>query len=313
MRQRPVCRGNDRVACAGSDCVKFGTNRPVQAQAVRFELAQDARQAVRQRRLCRGVIRAGNEAIALHQQPAAQFGTIGRAAADCIFLTDMKLFDDSVREVHRLARPSAAARRCWRGCAAVLLAPRSRQASRRAQTAYDSTIVDAREAFRRRDRDRLAAARAAQAIASRHPLAMWPDYWDMNLRLPELTDPDVDAFYRRWPGTLCRGPVAQRLAARTRRRRDWLDFAADKPRFRMNDDRDVHCYALLIEQQRGPRRARCRPGCAVRAADGRRRLPPDGRIVAMAPPASSLGRCVDQGPARQRCRAQRSRAPGRRH
>ena len=40
----------------------------------------------------------------------------------------------------------------------------------------DSLIVDAREAFRKKDNKRLAALRAA-ALNANHPLAMWVDYW----------------------------------------------------------------------------------------------------------------------------------------
>ncbi|MDQ6629058.1 MAG: lytic transglycosylase domain-containing protein, partial [Pseudomonadota bacterium] len=35
------------------------------------------------------------------------------------------------------------------------------------------------------------------------------------------------------------------------RRRDWANFAAEYPRFRMNDDREVSCYAVLAEQAAG--------------------------------------------------------------
>jgi soluble lytic murein transglycosylase len=35
------------------------------------------------------------------------------------------------------------------------------------------------------------------------------------------------------------------------RRRDWADFARDFPRFKMNDDREVTCYALLTEHLAG--------------------------------------------------------------
>ncbi|MEO8278426.1 MAG: lytic transglycosylase domain-containing protein, partial [Ideonella sp.] len=122
----------------------------------------------------------------------------------------------------------------------------------RAQSAaisYDS-IVDAREAFRRRDRNRLESARA-QALAMGHPLAMWPDYWSMSLRIEELTPPEVDAFYRRWPGTYVEDRFRNDWLLELGKRRDWRTFAADQPRFVMNDDRSVSCYGLLIQQQAG--------------------------------------------------------------
>ncbi|GAP37596.1 soluble lytic murein transglycosylase precursor [Piscinibacter sakaiensis] len=111
-------------------------------------------------------------------------------------------------------------------------------------------LLDAREAWRKRDRARLAALRTA-VLASRHPLAMWVDYWDLNLRLPEATVPEVEAFYARWPGTYVEDRLRNDWLLELGRRKDWAAFAADRPRFRMNDDRDVVCYGLLIEQQAG--------------------------------------------------------------
>ncbi len=73
-----------------------------------------------------------------------------------------------------------------------------------------------------------------------------------------LTLADVEAFYRRWPGSYVEDRFRNDWLLELGKRRDWPAFAADKPRFRMNDDRDVHCYALMIEQQPGARRARRR-------------------------------------------------------
>jgi soluble lytic murein transglycosylase len=117
-------------------------------------------------------------------------------------------------------------------------------------TAGNELILDAREAWRKRDRARLASTRAS-AVAMRHPLAMWTDYWDMNLRLAELSPPEVEAFYARWPNTYVEDRFRNDWLLELGRRRDWASFAVDLPRFRMNDDRDVTCYGLLLEHQAG--------------------------------------------------------------
>ena len=116
--------------------------------------------------------------------------------------------------------------------------------------ASSDTIVDAREAFRRKDRNGLAAARAL-AMASQHPLAMWIDYWELTNRIADVSQPDVDAFYARWPNTYVEDRLRNDWLLELGRRRDWTDFSADFPRFRMNDDREVTCYALLTEQLNG--------------------------------------------------------------
>jgi soluble lytic murein transglycosylase len=119
-------------------------------------------------------------------------------------------------------------------------------------TGGDATIVEAREALRKRDRNRLAAARAA-AAAGAHPLAMWADYWDLSNRLAELRQDDLDAFYARWSGSYVEDRLRNDWLLELGRRRDWHNFAVEYPRFRMNDDREVTCYALLVDHLAGKR------------------------------------------------------------
>ena len=111
-------------------------------------------------------------------------------------------------------------------------------------------LLDARDAYRKRDRARLAALRDATASAQ-HPLAMWVDYWDANLRLNTLQQGDLDAFYSRWSGTYVEDRLRNDWLLELGRRRDWANFSVDFPRFRMNDDREVSCYALLTEHLAG--------------------------------------------------------------
>ena len=84
----------------------------------------------------------------------------------------------------------------------------------------DATIVEARDALRRKDRDRLAAARAAA-------LADAPSAGDVGRLLgarrtasASAQQAEVDAFYARWPGTY----VEDRL------RNDWLLELGPAPR-----------------------------------------------------------------------------------
>jgi len=134
--------------------------------------------------------------------------------------------------------------------AAALLLPGRHAAAQAGLKAGDALIVDARDALRKKDRARLAASRAA-AIAANHPLAMWADYWDALNRLPELQQADIDAFYARWPATYVEDRLRNDWLLELGKRRDWRNIAAEYPRFRMNDDREVSCYALLADQQLG--------------------------------------------------------------
>ena len=114
----------------------------------------------------------------------------------------------------------------------------------------DAAVVDAREALKKRDPARLAADRAV-AVAEKHPLAMWVDYWELSNRLSDAQQSELDAFWARWPGTYVEDRLRNDWLLELGRRRDWANFAAELPRFRMNDDREVACYALVVDQLAG--------------------------------------------------------------
>jgi soluble lytic murein transglycosylase len=118
-----------------------------------------------------------------------------------------------------------------------------------AVAAQDRLIIDARDAFGRRDKARLAADRDA-ALAASHPLAPWVDYWELSGRLTSASVTEVEAFYLRWTGSYVEDRLRNDWLLELGRRREWDALLRDLPRFRMNDDREVSCYALLAEHLR---------------------------------------------------------------
>ncbi|MFM2057200.1 MAG: hypothetical protein RLY71_1585 [Pseudomonadota bacterium] len=114
----------------------------------------------------------------------------------------------------------------------------------------DALVLDAREAARQRDGERLKVHRAA-LLASHHPLAVWVDYWELFNRLSAATQTDLDAFYARWPGSYLEDRLRNDWLIELGHRRDWVKFAREYPRFQMKDDREVACYAVLTRQQAG--------------------------------------------------------------
>ena len=116
--------------------------------------------------------------------------------------------------------------------------------------AADAPIVEAREALRKNDRTRLAALKASTTAAG-HPLASWVDYWELSARLATASVADVDGFLSRWSGTYVEDRLRNDWLLEVGRRRDWSTFAREFPRFKMNDDREVTCYALLTQHQAG--------------------------------------------------------------
>ena len=128
--------------------------------------------------------------------------------------------------------------------------PSAQSSGTAARAGVDTPIVEARDALRRRDGARLAALRSSTA-ASRHPLAMWVDYWELGNRLGEAQQPELDAFYTRWKGTYVEDRLRNDWLLELGKRRDWANFARDMPLFRMNDDREVTCYHLLTQHLAG--------------------------------------------------------------
>ena len=119
-----------------------------------------------------------------------------------------------------------------------------------ATAAGDGLVVAARDAYQKRDAAALASARA-QLAAQGHPLAPWADYWDLNLRLARASVPEVEAFYSRWSGTYVEDRLRNDWLLELGKRRDWQALRRDHPRFRMNDDPQVACYAITAEHLEG--------------------------------------------------------------
>lgn len=117
----------------------------------------------------------------------------------------------------------------------------------------------AREAWRKRDRAQLTAL-ADKAQSQAHPLASWVDYWRQFAALPGARVEELEAFYQRWPGHYVEDRLRNDWLLELGHRKDWNAFAADYPRFRMDDDREVHCHALHAEQELGR---------AIKAGDAR--------------------------------------------
>ena len=127
--------------------------------------------------------------------------------------------------------------------AALLAAP-----ALRAQSADHQAVLDAREALRKGNKAQLAEARGT---TQQHPLAQWVQYWELSNRLGSAQADEVEAFYARWSGSYVEDRLRNDWLLELGRRRDWAALSADYPRFRMNDDREVLCYHLLTQHQRG--------------------------------------------------------------
>ncbi|MGD9772729.1 transglycosylase SLT domain-containing protein [Diaphorobacter sp.] len=117
-----------------------------------------------------------------------------------------------------------------------------------AQNRGDDTILEMQQAFRKGDKPRLAALLPA---ARGHTLEPWAAYWELRARLEQAQPAEVTAFLQRWAGTYQEDRLRNDWLLLLGQRRDWDRFAEFHPQFRMGDDREVHCYALAIDQVKG--------------------------------------------------------------
>ena len=118
-----------------------------------------------------------------------------------------------------------------------------------ANTTGDSLIVEMNKAFKRGDKTRLTQLLPQ---ARGHALEPWAAYWELKARLDEASAQDVQAFLTRYAGTYQEDRLRNDWLLLLGQRRDWSGFSAEYPNFRMNDDRQVRCYALLVDHLKNP-------------------------------------------------------------
>ncbi len=119
-----------------------------------------------------------------------------------------------------------------------------------AQPKPDDPILEAYQAFRQGNRTRL--AQLTPQVRG-HALEPWVAYWELKTRLDTATAQEVQEFFTRYAGTYQEDRLRNDWLLLLGQRRDWTNFAAEYPKFRMNDDREVRCYALLVTHVReGP-------------------------------------------------------------
>ena len=136
----------------------------------------------------------------------------------------------------------------------VLVAPAVAQDSaapltRSSNAAGDALILEMNKAFKRGDKSRLTQLLPQ---ARGHTLEVWSAYWELKARLDEASPQEVQGFFSRYAGSYQEDRLRNDWLLLLGQRRDWVAFAAEYPNFRMNDDREVRCYALLVEHLKNP-------------------------------------------------------------
>ena len=112
-----------------------------------------------------------------------------------------------------------------------------------AQAKGDDPVLEAYQAWKQGNR-----ARLAQLLpqVQGHALEPWVAYWELRSRLDTALPQEVQDFFTKYAGTYQEDRLRNDWLLLLGQRRDWTNFAAEYPKYRMNDDREVRCYALLV-------------------------------------------------------------------
>src|SRR6186997_1378515 len=108
----------------------------------------------------------------------------------------------------------------------------------------DEVLLQMQDAFRQGNK-----ARLAQLLpqAQGHALEPWAAYWELRSRIDTAPPQELQQFFARFPGTYQEDRLRNDWLQVLGQRRDWDTFAQEYPKFRMKDDREVRCYALLVQ------------------------------------------------------------------
>ncbi|MEJ8837860.1 lytic transglycosylase domain-containing protein [Ramlibacter sp. AN1133] len=111
----------------------------------------------------------------------------------------------------------------------------------------DEVLLDMQRAFAQGNK-----ARLAQLLpqAQGHVLEPWAVYWELRSRLDTASPAEIQQALARIAGTYQEDRLRNDWLLLLGQRRQWDLFAQEFPKYRMRDDREVRCYALLTEALR---------------------------------------------------------------
>ena len=110
----------------------------------------------------------------------------------------------------------------------------------------DEVILEMNQAFKNNDKAQLSRLLPK---AKGHALESWAAYWELRARLDQASTAEIQEFLTTYAGTYAEDRLRNDWLLQLGRQRDWTLIAQEYPRFRMNDDREVRCYALGTEAQ----------------------------------------------------------------
>lgn len=113
-----------------------------------------------------------------------------------------------------------------------------------AQTPQDQALLLMRDAYSQR---KVTALSELLPQVGGHPLEPLARYWEMRARLETAAPGEIRQALDRMAGTYWEDRLRNDWLLHLGRERQWPLFEAELPLFRMNDDRQVACYALMLD------------------------------------------------------------------
>ncbi|WP_439589926.1 transglycosylase SLT domain-containing protein [Hydrogenophaga sp.] len=136
----------------------------------------------------------------------------------------------------------------WRLIMAGALLQAGLACAQSASGGSDAALLEMREAFRRNNTGQLASLLPQIRGHALEPLAM---YWDMRPRLETASVADIRVALDRMAGTYWEDRLRNDWLLLLGKARNWAVFEAELPKFRMQDDRQVRCYGLMLDAAAG--------------------------------------------------------------
>jgi len=112
----------------------------------------------------------------------------------------------------------------------------------------DASLLEMRSAFSRGNSFQLNNLLPNVRGHALEPLAQ---YWNIKSRLDIAAPTEIRAAMDRMAGTYWEDRLRNDWLLQLGKARDWANFDAELPRYRMNDDRQVRCYALMRDVATG--------------------------------------------------------------
>jgi len=136
----------------------------------------------------------------------------------------------------------------WRLIMAGVLLQATAACAQPASGGSDAILLEMREAYRRDNTAQLSTLLPQVRGHALEPLAM---YWEMRPRLETASPSEIRAALDRMAGTYWEDRLRNDWLLLLGKARNWTDFEAELPKFRMQDDRQVRCYALMLDAAAG--------------------------------------------------------------